>query len=255
MSALLETHRLSKSFGAVVAAADINVKVETGEVVGIIGANGAGKTSFVNMITGYLTPTSGDILFEGRDITGLPSRKVTRAGISRSFQIPQLFLNLTVLDNMVIALAIADGAIVGLAPTATPARVERASQILERFGVDRYARQDVSTLAQGVRKVLDIAMATVGDPRVIFLDEPTSGVSVEEKMTIMEGLFAALSERNISILFIEHDMEIVEAFAPRVMAFYEGRVLADAPMGEVLEDEQVRKYVIGNQVARRGGSA
>jgi len=180
---------------------------------------------------------------------------VTRAGISRSFQIPQLFLNLTALDNMVIALAIADEEIVGLAPTATPARIEQAMGILDRFGVARHARQDVGTLAQGVRKVLDIAMATVGDPRVIFLDEPTSGVSVEEKMAIMEGLFAALSARNIAILFIEHDMEIVEAFAPRVMAFYEGRVLADAPMDEVLEDEQVRKYVIGNQVARRNGRA
>jgi len=255
MTALLETHKLSKSFGAVVAAADIDVKVEAGEVVGIIGANGAGKTSFVNMVTGYLTPTSGEILFGGRDITGLRPREVTRTGISRSFQIPQLFLNLTALDNMVIALTIADGEVFRLSATATPERLDRASHILDRFGLGRYARLDVGTLAQGVRKVLDIAMATVGDPRVIFLDEPTSGVSIEEKMTIMEGLFDALSARDIAILFIEHDMEIVEAFAPRVMAFYEGRVLADAAMDEVLEDGQVRKYVIGHQLARRGGAA
>ncbi len=121
-----------------------------------------------------------------------------------------------------------------------------------RFDVDQYADEKVSTLAQGVRKLIDIAMATVGNPKLLFLDEPTSGVSADEKMPMMEILLRALKISNTAVLFIEHDMEIVEAFAPRVMAFYEGKVLADGMMSSVLEDDLVREYVIGSEFHRKG---
>ncbi|MGH1349913.1 MAG: ABC transporter ATP-binding protein [Methyloligellaceae bacterium] len=256
MSLLLETRNLEKMFGAVVAATEINVKINKGEVIGVIGANGAGKTTFVNMVTGYLKPTSGEILYQGKDITGKATRDITRLGICRSFQIPQLFLEMSVLDNVIIALTVAKERKPSLfRPAMTPEIIEEAREILDSFKIADQADQIVGTLAQGVRKLVDIAMATVGSPELLFLDEPTSGVSADEKMQIMEVLITALKRRKTTVLFIEHDMEIVEHFSPRVMAFYEGKVLADGATAEVLENREVREYVIGSEFHRKGGTA
>ncbi|MGH1485508.1 MAG: ABC transporter ATP-binding protein [Cellvibrionaceae bacterium] len=252
MSVILETIKLERTFGAVVAASDINIQIRSGEVVGVIGSNGAGKTTFVNMVTGYLAPSGGEILYRKKNIIGKPTRDITRLGICRSFQIPQLFLELSVLDNMVIALTIAKEEKPSLLrPAVTPALVDEAMEILSRFQVDQYAHQEVGILAQGIRKLVDIAMATVGKPDLLFLDEPTSGVSADEKMEIMRVLMDALKSTGTAVLFIEHDMEIVEQFAPRVVAFYEGTILIDAPTAEVLADDKVREYVIGSEFHRQ----
>lgn len=256
MTALLETRNLEKTFDAVIAASDINVRIDAGEVIGVIGSNGAGKTTFVNMVTGYLPPSGGEILYQGKDITGFHTRDITRMGICRSFQIPQLFLELSVLDNLIIALSVArEKKPIFFKPAVTPALIKDVMVILDRFGIAGQANQIVGTLAQGVRKLVDIAMATVGNPKLLFLDEPTSGVSAEEKMKIMEVLISALKSNDTAVLFIEHDMEVVENFSPRVMAFYEGKVLADGPTNDVLNDSQVREFVIGSEIHRRGGQA
>lgn len=251
MTTILETRDLEKKFEAVVAAKDINIKIEAGEVLGVIGSNGAGKTTFVNMATGHLRPSSGQILYRGQDITGEPTRDITRLGICRSFQIPQLFLELSVLENMLIALTISKHQRpVLLQPAVTPALEHEALELLARFGVEDYAYQEITTLPQGVRKLVDIAMATVSDPDLLFLDEPTSGVSADEKMKIMDVLITALKVTETAVLFIEHDMEIVEAFSPRVVAFYEGTILADGPTADVLENDKVREFVIGTEFHR-----
>lgn len=252
MSHLLEVKQLEKKFAAVVAASDININIDVGEIIGVIGSNGAGKTTFVNMVTGYLKPSSGEIIYRGENITGRETREITKLGICRSFQIPQLFLELTVLDNIIIALSV-----VGkqktryFQPVLSPEITRQAMGVLERFNVQQYAQQLVTTLPQGVRKLIDIAMATVGNPDLLFLDEPTSGVSAEEKMQIMEVLISALKNTDTAVLFIEHDMEIVEAFSSRVLAFYEGTVLADGSTAEVLADPKVREYVIGTEFHRQ----
>lgn len=252
MSAILEAKGLEKYFGPVCAARDINIAIHPGEVVGVIGSNGAGKTTFVNMATGYLTPTSGQILFEGRDITGLSTRKITRMGLCRSFQIPQLFPELTVIENVQIALTIAGSERPALLrPALTPELERAAHELLQRFDIDRYAEHEITVLPQGVRKLVDIAMATVANPKLLFLDEPTSGVSNEEKVEFMARLIKALKSSNTAVLFIEHDMEIVEAFAPRCVAFYEGTILADGPTQEVLQNQEVREYVIGSELHRQ----
>lgn len=251
MDVILQTRDLKRTFGAVVAAHNINIKIHAGEVMGVIGSNGAGKTTFVNMVTGYLPPSSGEILYHGEDIVGLPTREITRKGIARSFQIPQLFPELTVVDNMLIALTISENARPAVfRPAITPALRARALETLERFGIAQHAEREVGTLAQGIRKLIDIAMATVSDPKLLFLDEPTSGVSAEEKMEFMGTLITALKSSETAVLFIEHDMEIVETFSPRVVAFYEGTILADGPTAEVLTNEDVRKFVIGNEFHR-----
>lgn len=251
MTAVLEARSLSKSFGAVTAAADINLAVGEREIVGVIGANGAGKTTFINMVTGYLKPSAGRILFRGRDITGLPPREVVRNGVCRSFQVPQLFRELTVLENMLVALGmLREHKLTWLAPLRTAARAQQAREILARYTIEGYADHQVATLPQGVRKLLDIAMATVGAPALLLLDEPTSGVAVEEKFPLMDTVMGPVRASGAACLFVEHDMEIVERYAGRVIAFYDGRILADGPVREVLGNAEVRRYVIGSELHR-----
>jgi branched-chain amino acid transport system ATP-binding protein len=252
MARLLEVRGLAKNFGAVTAARDIDANVHDGEVVGVIGSNGAGKTAFVNMVTGYLKPTAGTIRFQGRDITGLTPRAITRAGVCRSFQIAQLFPGLTVLDNMMIALGmLRDGALTWFAPLHTAAREKEARAVLARYAIEDHAAEPVSTLSQGVRKLLDIAMSTVNAPPLVLLDEPTSGVAIDDKFALMENVMGAVRGSGAGCMFIEHDMEIVARYATRVMAFYEGRILADGPTREVLDNAEVRLHVIGSEIHRR----
>ena len=248
MTRVLEVHDLEKNFGGVVAAHNINVTVESGETIGIIGANGAGKTTFVNMVTGYLPPSSGRIEFLGRNVVGLHPRDVTKLGLCRSFQVPQVFLSETIFDNMLVAYGIAERSGLGLfAPIHTEERAARVDAQLKRYQIDEYRNVAASALPQGVRKLLDIAMATVRNPKMIMLDEPTSGISVEEKFGLMDIIMQALREEETTVMFIEHDMEIVERFVDRVWAFYQGEIVCDAPTAEAMVDEKVREFVIGQE--------
>ncbi len=253
MSAILAVKDLEKTFGSVVAARDISVSVPARQTVGIIGANGAGKTTFVNMITGHLTPSKGSIHFEDRDITGLPSRTITRLGISRSFQVAQVFPTMTVIENMRVASAIARGRDSMLdrlfTPLDAPETVKEAETTVELFQIARYRDARAATLPQGVRKLLDIAMAVAGSPRVLLLDEPTSGISVEEKFGLMDVVMSALKARKITVLFVEHDMEIVGRFADRVLAFYDGTVIADERPETVLANPKVQTFISGTKSA------
>ena len=248
---ILEVQDLGKTFGRVTAARDITVAVPARQTVGIIGANGAGKTTFVNLITGYLKPSSGRIRFEGRDITDLTPREITRLGVCRSFQVAQVFTTMTVLDNMAVALGIARRAAGALwRPLRTSRLLRDAEAVLERYRIADYRHAPASTLPQGVRKLLDIAMAVAAEPRLVLLDEPTSGISVEEKYEIMEVVVGALTAAKLTVLFIEHDMEIVERYADRVLAFYDGTVIADGPPAQALGDDQVRQFVVGETLHR-----
>ena len=251
MNAILSVRDLEKTFGSIVAARDITLDVPPQQVVGVIGANGAGKTTFINMITGHLRPTKGSIRFEDRDITGMPSREITRLGISRSFQVAQIFPSLTVFENMCAAAAIArgpDGMLArALVPLRSRATLEEADAAIELFGIGSWRDARSATLPQGVRKLLDIAMATVGAPRVLLLDEPTSGISIEEKFGVMDVVMSALKSRKITVLFVEHDMEIVGRFAERVLAFYDGTVIADGAPAVALADARVRAFISGTR--------
>ena len=256
MSEILAVRDLAKSFGSVVAARDISVSVPAGQTVGIIGANGAGKTTFVNMITGHLSPSRGSIRFEDRDITGLPSRTITRLGISRSFQVAQVFPTMTVIDNLRVATAIARGRDSTLKrllqPLTSAETVAAAEAAAELFQISRYRDARAATLPQGIRKLLDIAMAVAGTPRLLLLDEPTSGISIEEKFDLMAVVMSALKTRKITVLFVEHDMEIIGRFADRVLAFYDGTVIADETPGAVLADPKVQTLISGTKRAHVG---
>jgi len=245
MTPVLEARDLNKSFGAVTAAAQINVQIEQDSVVGLIGSNGAGKTTFINLVTGYLTPTSGQVLYLGREITGLNPRRITQLGICRSFQIPQLFNSLTVSENLAVGVGIAARS--ARREASDRDQTAQVEQLIERFNLRGYAGQLAGQLPEGVRKLLDIAMAVAGRPKVLLLDEPTSGVSAEEKFRLMDMVMGALSAEGVTVLFVEHDMEIVGRYTHRILAFYEGRIIADGDPATVLNDGEVRRYVIGMQ--------
>jgi branched-chain amino acid transport system ATP-binding protein len=256
MAVILDAQRLNKSFGAVTAAADVSAAIEKDSVVGLIGTNGAGKTTFINMITGYLKPDRGRIEFEGRDITPLAPREITRLGIARSFQIPQLYGSLTVEENMRVALGVVlrnagRGGFFSrgepLVPGFDVPAQEAAERLLRRFGLADYRGRNAQVLPGGVRKLLDIALAMVAKPRILLLDEPTSGVSAQEKFGIMEMVLEAVRGEGATVLFVEHDMEIVGRFAQRVLAFYDGRIIADAPPQAALADPEVRRFVVGRR--------
>ena len=216
------------------------------EVMGIIGANGAGKTTFVNMITGYQKPDTGRIVYQGRDITQLKPRQITRLGICRSFQVPQVFLSATVEDNLLIALGVAEHPRVPFwRKLRTDHLLNETAVLLNRYRLADYRTQPAHALPQGVRKLLDIAMAVVHRPRLLLLDEPTSGVSLDEKFEVMDIVMGALKEAGVTVLFVEHDMDIVGRYAKRVLAFYEGLILADGAPDAVLGHDRVQEHVIG----------
>ncbi len=244
---VLSAQGLQRTFGAVVAAADVNIDIRSGERLCLIGSNGAGKTTFVNMITGYLKPSAGRILLAGEDITQRSPREITHRGVARSFQIPQLYLQLTVLDNMLAALHANRGSRHFFSPAHDPQSVAASREILRRFGLENMADRLVRELPGGVRKLLDIAMALTGQPRLLLLDEPTSGVSADEKFSTMDTVIQAIESgpEQVSVIFVEHDMDIVRRYATRVVAFYSGRVIADGQAESVITDPQVQQHVTG----------
>lgn len=251
MTPILETRGLHMRFGGVYAAKDITISFQAREMVGIIGANGAGKTTFVNLVTGHLVPSAGSILLEGEDITGVSPRIVTRLGISRSFQVPQLFSTLSVRDNLLLALGVCESRQRGsLEEWRQKDRLSRCDDLARLYRIDRYCDGIVASVPQGVRKLLDIAMASVAEPKVLCLDEPTSGVSMEERDALMEIVVSNGRRNGTTLLMIEHDMDIMRRLVHRVIAFYQGEIICDAPPEQALESEHVRKYILGGDGRR-----
>jgi branched-chain amino acid transport system ATP-binding protein len=244
--AVLEARDVTRSFGAVKAADHLSVRLDEGQIVGIVGPNGSGKTTFVNIVTGYVKPSQGQVFFRGRDVTGRDPRELTRLGITRSFQIPQLYTGLSILENMLIALAIRAGDHWQFwRPLKTSVRIDAALQVLDRFGFKDGADQTVSTLPEGGRKLLDVALSIALEPHLLLLDEPTSGVSVDDKFRVMDALIRVLKDAGITTVFIEHDMDVVERYADRVIVFADGSIMAEGRPEAVLSEGSVRRHLLG----------
>jgi branched-chain amino acid transport system ATP-binding protein len=245
MTALLEARDLRLAFGGVRAADGISLDVMRGEFLAIIGPNGAGKTTFINMTTGYLRPQAGRILYEGEEITGRRPREIVRRGIARSFQLPQLFAEHTVEENAALAVASREGVWSPFAPLLRPAWRREARELLDRFGLLPLAELRADALNEGARKLADIAMAVALRPRLLLMDEPTSGVAASEKMAVVETLARVLRGAGVTAVFVEHDMDVVERFADRVAVWSQGRIAALGPPAQVLADPEVQRDVIG----------
>jgi branched-chain amino acid transport system ATP-binding protein len=246
MTALLQAQGISLKFGGVVAADGIDFQLKPGERIAVIGANGAGKTTFINMVTGYIKPSAGQIHFDGADITGLHPRQIVHRGIGRSFQLPQLFLEHTVRASVELAVAARQGRMSLLRPMSHCVDAAEIDQALAVVGLSARADDLCSSLPEGHRKLLDVAMALVLRPKLLIMDEPTSGVAADEKHPLMATIMKALSERSVTAMFVEHDVDIVQEYATRVAAWISGRIAADGPPEVVMNDPEVRNVVLGH---------
>ena len=245
---LLETRNLEIRFGGVIAANDVSLTIESGRNLAIIGPNGAGKTTFLNICTGWLKPTRGQVLLEGRDITPLPPRKIVRRGVARAFQIPQLFTEHTALENLLIAVAAREGMRNPLQDLHTVPERDEVMHLLEMVNCADVADRLVVELSEGQRKLIDIAVALALKPRLLLMDEPTSGVASSQKHRIMEILVGALAQAQVTSVFVEHDMGIVEGYADEVAVWNAGNVQLRGTPREVLEHPDVIRDVIGEVV-------
>jgi branched-chain amino acid transport system ATP-binding protein len=246
---ILKATGLVKTFGAFRAVNDVNFNVGANEMVGLVGSNGAGKTSLVNVITGMFPPTAGTILFQDQDVTHMTATDRVRVGIARSFQLVNLFDKMTTFENVSLSVFARDRKSHRMF---TPADGDSAvrdetESLLRQFGLLDKAKIEAGGLAQGERKLLDVAVAYALKPRVLFLDEPTSGVSTRDKAQIMDTVAEVVRTGHISAVVIEHDMDVVFSYSDRIVMMHEGRVLADGKPDEIRNNDEVAMTLIGGK--------
>jgi branched-chain amino acid transport system ATP-binding protein len=244
---LLETKKLTRHFGDTRAVDGVDFTIGEGEVLALIGSNGAGKTSLVNLVSGLLRPDSGTIAFRGADVTNLSVHDRIQAGIARSFQLVNLFDQLTLLDNVALSIFSREDLTRKLLSLADSQRDvwEEAFEILRQFGLDAKALQLAGGISQGERKLLDVAVAYALKPRLLFLDEPTSGVSTREKAPIMDVISSIVRSHHITAVVIEHDMDVVFKYSDRIVAMHQGTILASGTPDEIRHNEKVTTTLIG----------
>ncbi len=244
---LLRTVDLRKQFGETRACDGVNFVVNKGEFLSLVGSNGAGKTSLVNLITAHLKPDSGQILFEDHDITRMTVAQRIKAGIARSFQIVNLFDGLTVFDNIALSIFSREGKTVQIAALADhDDEVRRETlEVLGQFGLRDKSSVTAAGLARGERKLLDVAVAYALRPKLLFLDEPTSGVSTGEKAQIMDTVSSVVRAGTVTAVVIEHDMDVVFRYSDRIVMMHEGRLLADGTPDEIKANKDVANILLG----------
>ena len=255
MNPLVRTQGLQLAFGAVVVADNINFELHAGERLAVIGQNGAGKTTFINICTGFLKPTAGKVFFDGRDVTGMAPRRIVHLGLGRSFQLPQLFLEHTVRQCLELAAAGRQGGLSFFRALSASVDSREVDHTLDLVGLRERADEPCASLPEGHRKLLDVAMALMLRPKLLIMDEPTSGVASEDKHGLMATLMRALDERQVTSWFVEHDVDIVERYATRVAAWIDGRVAADGTPAEVLANPLVQRDILGTHASHAGVAA
>lgn len=254
---LLETRDLTIRFGGLVALDGASLRLDPAEILCIIGPNGAGKSTLLNLVSGIYKPTRGQVLLEGREITGMPTHKIAAAGIARTFQSSRLFNDLTLLDNVVIGMhsRTDTGVLEALflprrARVKLDAAAERAGELLRSISTDLYARRNTlaGALPQADRRRLEIARALASDPKVIMLDEPSSGMDDRDTDALMDDIRRVMAERpGISFLIIEHDMRLVSALPHRVIVIDYGRKIADGQFEDIRRMPEVQEAYLGKK--------
>jgi branched-chain amino acid transport system ATP-binding protein len=245
---LLDARKVTKAFGAFKAVDEASVAVEKGEVLGLIGPNGAGKSTFFNCLTGDLYPTSGSVHFDGRDVTKLTPEERARLGIARTFQVPLTFESMSVLDNVMIGAFLRHH-------SASGAR-DKARQVIDSVGLGHVAEAPAKSLGTPGRKRLEIARALASEPKVLLLDEAMAGLTPTEVRTAIE-LVRQIHGQGITLVIVEHIMEVIVSLASRVIVFHQGREIARGTPQEVTSNERVIEAYLGKRHAAKlsGGAA
>jgi len=242
---VLTVRSLSKAFGGVRAVNEVGFAVEQAEFLAMIGPNGAGKTTCFNMINGQLAPDSGEILFEGKNIAGLAPRDIWRLGVGRTFQVAATFGSMTVAENVQMALISHAGEIYRLWRSAAELHRERALDLLAQVGMREAADRPSRELAYGDVKRVELAIALANEPRLLLMDEPTAGMGTRERHELIALVKRLVVERKISVLFTEHSMDVVFAFADRIVVLARGRLIADGAAASIRDNAQVREVYFG----------
>ncbi len=246
-AALLSVRGLSKRFGGVRAVDRVDLDVAPRETVALIGPNGAGKTTFYNLLSGRMQPSAGSVVFGGRDVTGLPPHRISRLGISRSFQITNIFPELTARENVEVALTALHGKALRLFSRAAGDRAlhDEARALLERLGLGSLAEARAGTLSYGDKRLLEIAIVLATRPRLVLLDEPTAGMTPEETRGVVELVRQLARTGEYTFLITEHDMEVVFGLADRIVVMHRGAVLAQGSVDEIRASREVREAYLG----------
>jgi branched-chain amino acid transport system ATP-binding protein len=241
----LEARRLTKQFGALLATDNVSFTIQAGARQALIGPNGAGKTTLINLLTGVVEPSEGQVLLQDRNVTALSSSQRVRLGLSRTFQINQLFPHLTPAESLGLAISERNGSGADFWRVAgtRPAIVAEIEELLTRFGLEGEMDQPTRKLPYGKQRLLEIALALAARPRVLLLDEPAAGVPEEERQDILAALSALPSD--VAILLIEHDMDLVFTFATRISVLVAGRLLTEGEPEQIAADERVRAVYLG----------
>jgi branched-chain amino acid transport system ATP-binding protein len=242
---VLEVRGLRKTFAGFVAVAGVSLTVETRQIAAVIGPNGAGKSTFFNLITGHLRPDSGTVLLDGRDITGVPPHRICRMGIGRSFQRTNIFAKLTVFENIQAAFLAHRGRGRDFWSRSEGFYRDDTAALLSAIGLDHEADTVAGTLSYGNQKQLELGIALASEPSVLLLDEPTAGMSASETHDTIRLLDRIAGERGLTLLFTEHDMEVVFGIAEKIAVLYQGRLLAEGTPDEVRGDPEVRRVYLG----------
>jgi branched-chain amino acid transport system ATP-binding protein len=244
MSELAVEH-LAKSYGGVRAVDGVSFALARGEFLALIGPNGAGKTTCFNMLNGQLRPDAGRVLLDGRDVTGLSPRQICRLGVGRTFQITQSYASMSVIENVQLALLAHHRRIFSFLPRAASLYREAAMDLLERVGMAGQACRACGVLAYGDLKRVELAVALAQAPTLLLMDEPTAGMAAQERLALMALVAVLARGGGISVLFTEHDMDVVFAHADRIIVLDRGRILAEGAPQAVRADPRVREVYLG----------
>lgn len=242
---LLSARGIRKTFGQFVALNNIDFDLPAGEKHALIGPNGAGKSTFIACIAGQLPGVEGTVLFKGDDITKATPVDLARQGIGRTFQISRAFLDMSVLENMTSAFVIANGAWASLRRSVLVEATDRGQTMLETVGLQHRAGTRVADLSLGDRKRLEFGMALANDPDLLLLDEPTAGMSIKERHHLMDLVASRIDETGKTLLFVEHDIDVVLKIATRVTVMVRGAILADGTPTEIAANEEVQAVYLG----------
>jgi branched-chain amino acid transport system ATP-binding protein len=242
---VLEVRGLTKSFSGVVAVDHVDFDLSERELLALIGPNGAGKTTCFNMLNGQLRPDSGSIRFGGRNLVGLSPRKIWRLGVGRTFQITQTFASMTVRENVQMALLSHRRQLLRVWPSAARLHQDEADSLLSRVGMADQAERAASVLAYGDLKRLELAIALANVPRLLLMDEPTAGMAPKERAALMRLIASLVKDNGLSVLFTEHDMDVVFEHAHRIMVLNRGRLIAEGEAATVRANALVREVYLG----------